>query len=371
MKSEQYSLENVDAVISPALIYYRKLIIKNTLTAIEMAGGANRLWPHVKTHKSAAVVRLMLSLGITRFKCATIAEAEMLAECQVPHILLAYPLVGPNIIRYLTLMTKYTQSHFYAIGDDAVVLEKLSDAAIIKGIVVKTLLDINLGMNRTGIIMDKAEDLYCRCAKMPGISMCGLHGYDGHHNDRDMAVRQKRVEQSLVAVKNLVQRVRSKGLDCSNQIMAGTPSFPCHVRYEDEFLSPGTCFLMDYGYLTNFPDLNFVPAAALLTRVISHPAYGFFTLDLGYKGIAADPTGIRGVIVNLEEADAVLHSEEHWVWRMKNGFEHVTPSIGTILYVIPTHICPTSALYPSVLVAEDHRIVEQWPVTARDRKISV
>ena len=47
-----------------------------------MAGGAQRIWPHVKTHKPADGTRMMLSMGITRFKCATIAEAEMLADCQ-------------------------------------------------------------------------------------------------------------------------------------------------------------------------------------------------------------------------------------------------------------------------------------------------
>lgn len=69
--------------------------------------------------------------------------------------------------------------------------------------------------------------------------------------------------------------------------------------------------------MSKLTDLPFVPAAALLTRVISHPEKGIFTLDLGHKGIAADPVSIRGIIVNLEEADPILHSEEHWVWRMR------------------------------------------------------
>lgn len=371
MKSNHYQLVNTDELISPALIYYKDLIIMNIRKAIDIAGGAQRLWPHVKTHKSAEVTLLMLSMGITRFKCATIAEAEMLADCQAPHIMLAYPLVGPNINRYLKLIARYPRSHFYAIGDDVDVLRNLSDSAIQMGIVIDTLLDINLGMNRTGICTEEAEGMYQSCAALPGISMCGLHCYDGNHNDRDLDTRCLRIEQALIKVRKLIQELKTKGYECSIQIMAGTPSFPCHAKYEDEFLSPGTCFIMDYGYMTNVPDLPFVPAAALFTRVISHPAKGLFTLDLGYKGIAADPIGIRGAIVNLEEAEPVLHSEEHWVWRMKDGLEHMVPSIGTSLYVLPTHICPTTALYPSVLVAEGHEIVDQWTVTARDRKLMI
>ncbi|HML46935.1 MAG TPA: D-TA family PLP-dependent enzyme, partial [Clostridia bacterium] len=313
----------------------------------------------------------MLSMGISRYKCATVAEAEMLADCQAPHILLAYPLVGPNIERYLTLIARYPQSRFYAIGDDAATLRLLSDAAAGKGVVVDTLLDVNLGMNRTGLTVEKALDVYGLCSRMPGLSLCGLHCYDGHHNDKDFKARCERVDEAVRDVGLLIRKLEEQGLSCPIRIMAGTPSFPCHARHADEYLSPGTCFLMDYGYATNVPDLPFVPAAAVLTRVISHPAEGLFTLDLGYKGIASDPAGLRGVIVNLEEAEPALHSEEHWVWRMKPGFERLAPPIGSAWYVIPTHICPTSALYPAALVAEDHQIVGEWPITARNRKLTV
>lgn len=371
MISNRYTLENTDAVISPALIYYRDLIIQNTKRAIQIAGSAERLWPHVKTHKSADMTLLLMSMGIHRFKCATIAEAEMLADCQVPHILMAYPLIGPNVQRFLTLIERYPDSHFYAIGDDVKVLLVLSDAAVAKRLVVDTLLDINLGMNRSGIATEKALSTYVECSNMPGLSMCGLHCYDGHNNDKDPVVRCARVEKALEAVNTLVLEIDKLGLPCLIRIMGGTPSFPCHAVHPDVFLSPGTCFITDYGYMSKLSDLPFVPAAALLTRVISHPEKGFFTLDLGHKGIAADPAGIRGVIVNLEEADTVLHSEEHWVWRMREGFEHLAPPIGSTLYVIPTHICPTSALYPAALVAEEGKLCGEWHITARNRKLTI
>ena len=67
---------------------------------VDMAGGASRLCPHVKTHKMAEVVRLQQAAGIDRFKCATIAEAEMLARCPAKDVLLAYQMVGPNADRF-------------------------------------------------------------------------------------------------------------------------------------------------------------------------------------------------------------------------------------------------------------------------------
>ena len=153
--------------------------------------------------------------------------------------------------------------------------------------------------------------------------------------------------------------------------MRGTPSFPCHAQLTGYYLSPGTCFVYDGGYKRNLPDISLTPAGILMTRVISHPADGMFTIDLGYKGIASDPAGARGAIVGLDDAEIAFQSEEHWVFRMKEGKEDKRPQIGTMLYVIPTHICPTSALYSDILVAEDGKITAKWPVTARNRKINI
>jgi D-serine deaminase-like pyridoxal phosphate-dependent protein len=100
--------------------------------------------------------------------------------------------------------------------------------------------------------------------------------------------------------------------------------------------------------------------------VISRPAEGLFTLDTGSKAVAADPVN-RGVIVDFPEAAAYSQSEEHWVWKL----EGEPPPIGSIVFIIPTHICPTSALYPGVLVVEKGRQVDYWKVDARDRKISI
>ena len=109
----------------------------------------------------------------------------------------------------------------------------------------------------------------------------------------------------------------------------------------------------------------------VLTRVVSHPAPGVFTLDLGYKGVAADPAIPRAVIAGYEDAVTLMQNEEHWVLRMPEGREAKRPQIGQVLYAAPVHICPTSALYPSILVAKEGKIVAEWPVTARNRRITI
>jgi D-serine deaminase-like pyridoxal phosphate-dependent protein len=104
---------------------------------------------------------------------------------------------------------------------------------------------------------------------------------------------------------------------------------------------------------------------------VSHPAPRFFTIDCGSKAIAADPAGVRGVIADWGDcAEPVTQSEEHWSFRMKDTGQK-RPGVGSVVYVIPTHICPTSALYPSAVVVNNGKITGSWEVTARNRIIKI
>lgn len=155
-----YTVAGLEAMPTPALVYYADIIAENTRKAIARAGGPQRMWPHVKSHKMRDVVQMQMRMGITRFKCATLAEARMVADCGVEHVLVAYPQIGPNIARYLQLAQAYPATRFYTIGDDAVQLTHLAAAAQAVGKPARVLLDINMGMNRTGVGLDRAGGLY-------------------------------------------------------------------------------------------------------------------------------------------------------------------------------------------------------------------
>jgi len=331
-----------------------------------MAGSAGRMWPHVKTYKTAAVVRMLMEQGVRRFKCATIAEAEMCAQCGGEDILVSYPLVGPAIGRFVQLRKRYTSSTFWAIGDSTEQLALLGACAMRAGFSIPFLVDVNSGMNRTGVDFERLSGFCVNAAKLPGLTLKGFHCYDGHMGISDSAEREKAVLEETAKLGAVRSEVEAKGLKLPVLVLGGTPTFPFHVRNKDAFLSPGTFFIQDHGYADKYKDLCFTPGAAILTRVISRPREDLFTLDLGYKAIAPDHED-RGIIVDLSEAKPVGHSEEHWVFRMDGA----CPPVGTILYVIPTHICPTSALYPGVHVVRDRKLVNYWEINARNRKISI
>lgn len=363
-----YVLKETESLISPCLIYYEDMIRENIGKAIDIAGSARRLWPHVKSHKSIDMVKLQMEYGINKFKTATVAEAEMTAEAGAEKVILAYPLIGPNMVRLIRLAKAYPNTTFYAVEDDLGQFKLLSETCEKEGFKLSALIDVNMGMNRTGVNIPDLEQLYRDAWQLPGISLEGLHCYDGNHNNKDFEVRNKEVAETDSQVSAIVERLKADGIPCDLIVAGGTPSFPCHARNTDWYLSPGTAFINDAGYYGNLPDIPCVPAAAIMTRVISRPSKNIFTTDLGYKGIAADPMVQRGYIVGLEDARPVIHSEEHWAFSMED--ESRIPEIGTCLYVVPTHICPTSALYPEIPVAKDQEIKKVWNVTARNRKIT-
>jgi len=369
MDRSTYALEDTGELISPALIYYKDMILDNTKRVIEMAGGAERLWPHVKSHKTSELVRMQMDLGIRRFKCATAAEAEMTAETGASHIILAYPLIGPNVKRYLELVKAFPKTVFYAIGDNYEQLSILAGEASRKGCSVNVLVDVDIGMHRTGVSLDLLEPFYERCSLLKGLCLEGMHCYDGQCKDPDINRRRAMAEEydrKLLEIRDSLVR---KGLKCGILVMGGSPSFPCRIGSKDFFLSPGTLFIGDWGYYSLLPDLDFPPGAAIFCRVVSHQRENTFTLDLGSKGIATDPAGQRGIIAGLQEAKPVFQSEEHWVFSLPAGMER--PSIGSECYVIPTHVCPTSPLYPEIQVARNGKITEVWQVKARNRRINL
>ncbi|MCI8454059.1 MAG: D-TA family PLP-dependent enzyme [Lachnospiraceae bacterium] len=368
----EYSFEGQERIPSPQLICYQDAIESNLKHMIVLSHGAEKLWPHVKTHKMIEVVKLAICHGITSFKCATIAEAEMCGMAEAEKVLLSYPLLGPNVERFFSLMKHFPKTKFYAMEDDFVAVCALSDAAVKGGVTVSLLMDVDLGQDRTGMAMDKAADAYEEWTRLPGICMAGLHCYDGHRHESDPNERLSLVAAEDEGVKKLKKTLSERGLACEFVILGGTPSFPCHVeQMPDDFYSPGTCVLWDFGYDKAYPDLAFTPAAAVLVRVVSRRGDDRMTLDLGTKAVASDPLGERASLVGFEDAVTVLQNEEHWVVRVPKKKGRTLPPVGTVLFAIPAHVCPTSALYPEACVVENGKWTGTWKVTARDRKITI
>jgi D-serine deaminase-like pyridoxal phosphate-dependent protein len=359
---------SVAAIPSPALILHWESVEENLRRMLALAPSTDRLRPHLKTHKLPQIVARLAELGVTKAKCATIAEAEMAASAGATDVLLAAPLVGPTTGRLLALMRAFPQVVFAGLADDAAALEAVDAEAAAAGARVRVMIDLDVGQHRTGLAPAAAPALYRQLAGSPNLVPAGLHAYDGHLHQSDAAERAAACDEAFAPVAALAAALRADGLPVPAIVAGGTPTFPMHAQRAEVECSPGTCVLWDAGYARNLPDLDFLPAAFLLARVISRPAPDRLCLDLGHKAVASEMPQPRVVFPALPDATPVMHNEEHLVLQTGRAAEF---PIGTPLAGIPWHICPTVALHAFAHVLRDGTdAIETWPVTARTRRIT-
>lgn len=364
-----YEIEQAGDISSPALVIYRERIDENIRLLVEMVDGDTaRLRPHVKTNKIAEVCALMLDAGIYKFKCATIAEAEMLGMIGAADVLLAYQPVGPNIDRFIQLILQYPGTRFSCLVDNVEVAGQLSAHLLYHQLKASVWIDLNTGMNRSGIQPARALLLYEALVLLSALQVIGLHAYDGHIHQQEVALRQREVETAFSSVLILAETIEA--LDGSKPaiVAGGSPTFPLHAKNKSIECSPGTFVFWDWGYRHDFPDEPFDYAALVITRIISMPAENTITVDLGHKSLAAENPLPRVHFLNAPEAVPVSHSEEHLVLKVPDAS---TFRIGDLLYGVPVHICPTVALYETANVVEKNQLMTEWKVIGRSRKINI
>jgi D-serine deaminase-like pyridoxal phosphate-dependent protein len=364
-----YEISNAHTLDTPCLVVYPDRIQENIQLMIrQVKGDVSRLQPHVKTYKMREVVEMQMAAGIRKFKFATIAEGEMLGQLGVDRALLAYQPVGPKIDRLLKLVQTYPETSYGALVDDKKASEAISAVFAAAGKPLPVYLDLDVGMHRTGIAPDQgAEELFNYCASLPGVNPIGLHVYDGQFR-QEFEERKKASDAAFRAVEVLREQLEAHSGKQLDVIAGGSPTFPVHALREHVNCSPGTSLLWDWGYSRKLAEQPFLFAALVLSRVISHPGKGRICVDLGHKSVAAENPFPRVHFFNLPEARQVGQSEEHLVLEVEQP--ELYP-VGTLLYGLPLHICPTVALYESARVVRDGEATGSWRVIARDRKISV
>lgn len=362
-----HALADTGTVPSPALVIHPERVEENIRRMIAIAGDPERLRPHVKTHKLAEIVRLQRDAGIRRFKCATLAEAAMAAAAGAPDVLLAVQPVGPNIGRLVRLASANPGTAFSAVVDDESVLRDLESAARSAGVVIPVFIDLDTGMHRTGIAPGEAAGRLARLADEGGsITLAGLHAYDGHVTDRDVAARTERCDREWLAVEAFARSLEGAGIRVAAIVAGGTPTFPIHARRSGVECSPGTCLLWDAGYASGLPDLDFLHAAFLLARVISRPGNDRLCLDLGHKAVAAEnPLERRVRLVDLPGAAPVGQSEEHLVVETPDA---ASVPVGSVVWGVPWHVCPTVALHDEAFIVRGGEVADRWPIVARTRR---
>ncbi|MFH6993240.1 D-TA family PLP-dependent enzyme [Flavobacterium sp. FlaQc-48] len=371
MQNNWWKINSEIRIDTPFLAVYEDRIQSNIERLIESVHGeTQKLRPHIKTHKIGEILDLFKTYNINKIKCATIAEAELAAIHEIPDVLLAYQPVGVKKERWIALIQKYPNTAFSTLVDNLDSAKALNEIAEKNHLKLTVYLDLNTGMNRTGVSIHKNwKTLIDEILPLKNIHFAGIHIYDGHLKG-DLEHRVATAENLFFSINEEVATIQQKLGHELKIVAGGSNTFPFYATQKNVECSPGTFVFWDSNYQIHLPEQNFEPALVIVGTLISKPTSTTFCIDIGYKAVASEnPIDKRLVILNDENLIPTAHSEEHLIIENRGKKEY---AIGDTIYAQPYHVCPTCALYDSVQVVNAvHEICDQWQVVARSRKINI
>src|SRR5580700_4328954 len=366
-----YVVNGFDDILTPALLVYPEVIESNidrTLHLLE--GNADRWRAHIKTAKLAFTLKMLIARGVRNFKCATTLELLTACECGAADVLLAYPTVGANARRVRAIADQFPEIKISVLAENEDQIRQWQGSRV--GIFI----DINSGMNRTGIEESRAADIQSlvETVAKSGLPSRGLHYYDGHHGGLSEPDRLTAAHFGYDRLMAIIAILESAGHSIPEVITAGTPTFPAALAYPGfrsasfvHRISPGTVVYGDATMLEQLPAAyGYKPAVLVAARVVSHPRPAIVTCDGGHKAVSADAGVPTCVVLGHPELTGIGPSEEHLPFTVKDGAE--PPPVGEILYLLPRHICPTVNMFDHALIIRNGAVASVERVTARGRE---
>jgi D-serine deaminase-like pyridoxal phosphate-dependent protein len=362
--THSYSLRSTENILTPALLVYPELVDSNIRATLRLTGGDPDRWrPHIKTAKIGSVIGQMIGHGIVSFKCSTTLELLTACETGAEDVLLAFPVTGANALRTISLARQFPKTRI------SVLIESQDQASSWLGTKVGVFIDVNPGMNRTGISQERAGDI-CALAKHLGEAFRGLHYYDGHVSAADPAERERTAHAGYDRLIGIVNTLTEAGCEPCEVITSGTPAAPCALSHAGlragpflHRISPGTVVYNDLTSLAQLPGAGYTAAAVVLATVVSHPAPHIFTCDAGHKSVSVDAGVPNCQVVGYPDFKPLKPSEEHLPIDAAAAGE--VPAIGARVYLIPRHVCPTVNNFDEALMVAGGEIRGVERVTAR------
>jgi len=360
----EYEVIDTSRVITPALLIYPEKLHHNIQATINMVGGdANRWRPHIKTAKLSAVVKGYIRDGLRQFKCSTTLELKMACEAGAEDVLVAFSMVGANALRVIEIAKEYPKTRVSVLVEASAQLENWIGGS------VGVYLDLNSGMNRTGMEVDQVQEMI-GLSRAAGANFRGLHWYDGHVSMIDQQERRKLAFDGYDRLMAIVAAFEKAGVAIEEVVTSGTPAAPYGYLYPGfkgapfvQRISPGTVVYNDLSSLKQLPDFGYVPAAVVMATVISHPKAGVITCDAGHKAVGVDSGVPNCAVIGHPGLTPLKPSEEHLPFEVAAGT--MAPPIGEKLYLIPRHVCPTVNNFDQALIVDDGQIVGLELVNAR------
>jgi D-serine deaminase-like pyridoxal phosphate-dependent protein len=357
------------AADTPEIVIDLGVVRANVERAAAMAAAAGvAMRPHTKTHKLPEIARLQLDAGATGVQVAKLGEAEVMADAGIGDIRVGYPIVGERKLARLadlagrTRITVTVDSEEVALG--------LSRTATERRLTFRTLLELDTGMHRLGVLPEHAVELAERIAALDGIDLAGVFTHEGHVyvQARDDAERERMTLDCCTAAVETAERLRERGIPAQTVSVGSAGTFRFAIRAPGVTeVRPGTYVFNDRSQIAQGACGPDDLAAFAVTTVVSRPAPDRIVVDAGSKVLTsdrmlvADPPLSFGAVWGHDDWEVARLSEEHGVLTVPPGAD---VRIGDRLAIVPNHVCPTINLASFVTVVEGGN-AERVPVAAR------
>jgi D-serine deaminase-like pyridoxal phosphate-dependent protein len=319
-----------------------------------------RLRPHAKTHKSPMLGHMQIAAGAIGLTCAKLSEAEVMVSAGIKDILIANQVVGPAKIARLVNLAAHSDV-MVAVDNEANVAD-LNAAARAKGVRLRVLVEVNIGMNRCGVAPGQPTLELARCvAGSPGLRLEGVMGYEGHVVfDRDVEKRRQMAEESMQLLTGTADLLRGEGFAVDIVSCGATGTYFISGNYPGVTeIQAGSYITMDSQYHEEV-GIDFGYGLTVLSTVVSSHADGRTFIDAGLKTITRD-FGLP-IIIDPPGWQLVYLSEEHGHLKRTDG-PPLKP--GDKVRLVPNHGCTTINLHDYYHVIRRGVLEAMWPIAAR------
>ena len=317
--------------------------------------------PHVKTHKTPIIAHKQIAAGAKGIACQKLSEAEVMVESGIRDVFITNQVVGLNkILRLAKLAHHSTMS---VMVDDVENVRQLSIAAAQEGVSINVLVEVNVGMNRSGVDPGPpAVKLANAVQNAKNLNFKGILGYEGHCVLIDNYEEKKKL--CLEALAKDVQTgdlIRRSGIDVETICAGGTSTYDITGNYPGiTEIHPGTYATMDLKFKNM--GIPFDCAVSLLTSVMSTPSPGRATVDAGLKAISTE----YGLPKTKQGNGEVIHLyEEHCLLQQDDSAKEF--KIGDKVELLPMHGCTTIPLHDKFYCTRNGYLEAVWDITARGK----
>jgi len=319
------------------------------------------LRPHTKTHKTPMIAHKQINAGAIGVTCAKLGEAEVMVNNGIKDVLIANEIVPFNKIEKLVSLARHAD--VMVAVDDPDNVENLSRSAQNKGVNLRVLIEVNIGMNRCGVLPgEPALKLAQKVSKSKNLIFAGLMGYEGHTvaipDFEQRKIDTEKCLTMLVETKDLLER---NGLQVGIVSGGGTGTYNITGKFSGMTeVQAGSYVVMDAFYRNVLQDFDC--ALTVLATVISRPNKDVAIIDAGIKTLTKE--GIPEVI-GIEGAKVISLSEEHGKLDMSECNINLKP--GDKIEMIPNHCCTTINLHDRFYGIRNGKLEAIWDIVGRGK----